>query len=414
VIQLAVAEVQISMGNICVAQGSGQPVEDVPVKDSALIAALGDSREDTESTGAPILELPQPAAQSVTLHDGPPDQDQLKPESPPVSENSTPISEKHSMVEMSIFDQKPGLTIAIIGTRGLRNADWFPSTGKSGCHCLLKTFTDQQLHKTKIINDTLDPTWNEEVEVQCAHGESLEFSIWDEHLARSNFLGRAVLECKDFESSGFNGELVVQNTATGIEAYLQVKVKYAGQDYPPEPATQLTIAIEKVPGKPLGVDVDIACGSVGYMCGINDGAVAEYNKIASPETQLKVGDYITKVNGVEGNSVALLERMKNDTMLEVTIQRPFVYTIAISRKTAKQQLGVNLSQHAPGTSLLIKEVGKGPVQDWNSAHPALAVRPGDRIVAVGGKRGSVAELVKASKIGTHLQLVISRPTTTAT
>merc|ERR1712079_902585 len=175
---------------------------------------------------------------------------------------------------------------------------------------------------------------------------------------------------------------------------------------------QLTITIEKVPGKPLGVDLDIACSSVAYMCGIKDGAVAEYNKIASPETQLKVGDYITKVNGVEGNGNALLERMKNDTMLEVTVQRPFIYTIAISRTNSKQPLGVNLNQHSPGTSLLIKEVGKGPVQDWNSAHPALAVRPGDRIVAVGGKRGSVAELVKASKVGKQLQLVISRPTTT--
>lgn len=405
------------MGNICTAQGSGQPVENLPVKDSAhehhLTAASAQSREDTESTGAPIVELPQPAAQSVTPQDGPPDQDPPKPESPSASEISTPRSDKHSMAEMPIFDQKPGLTVAIIGTRGLRNADWFPGTGKSGCHCVLKTFTDQQLHKTKIINETLDPMWNEEVEVQCAHGESLEFGIWDKDLVRSYFLGRSVLEFKDFESSGFNGELVVQNAGTGIDAYLQVKVKYAGQDYPPEPPTQLTITIEKVPGKPLGVDLDIACGSVPYMCGIKDGAVAEYNKTASPETQLKVGDYITKVNGVEGNGNALLERMKNDTMLEVTVQRPFIYTIAISRKNTKQPLGVNLSQHAPGTSLLIKEVGKGPVQDWNSAHPALAVRPGDRIVAVGGKRGSVAELAKASKVGKQLQLVISRPTTTA-
>jgi len=396
-----------AMGNVCSGQ-NGHPVENLPVKDFEhehhLTAAL--SQSDTESTGTPTVELPQPAAQIVTPFDGPPEHDPPKPESPAVSEKSTPRS-----VEMGFFEEKPGLTVTIIGTRGLRNADWFPSAGNSGCYCVLKTFIDQQLHTTKIINDTLDPMWNEEVEVQGAHGESLEFGIWDKDLVQSKFLGRAVLEFEDFRGSGFNGELVVQNAGAGIEAYLQVKVKHAGQDYPLGLPTQLTIAIEKVPGKPLGVDLDTICDSAAYVCGINDGAVAAYNKIKGPERQVKVGDYITKVNGVEGNGTALLERMKNDTMLEVTIQRPLIFTIAISRKDTKQSLGVNLSQHAPETSLLIKEVGKGPVQEWNSTHPALAVRPGDRIVAVGGKRGSSAELVKASKISKQLQLVISRPTT---
>lgn len=387
------------------------PVEHLPTKDIAneRQSATSQSRghyEDTDSTGTPLVEFAGISGPNVILRDDPPDQDPPKPESLVASEKST------CTAEMSIFDQKSSLTVAITGTRGLRNADWFPDTGKSACYCVLKTFTDQQLHTTRIINDTLDPMWNEEVAVQCAHGESLEFGIWDKDSVRANYRGRAVLEFKDFESSGFNGELLVQNAGKGIEAYLQVKIKNAGQDYPQGPPTQLFIVIEKQQGKPLGVDLDITSGSAGYVCGITDGAVAAYNKVTSPERQLKVGDYITKVNNVEGSGTDLLERMKKDTRLEVTVHRPFIYTIAISRKNAKQPLGVNLSQHA-GTSLLITEVGKGPVQDWNSAHPSVAVRPGDRIVAVGGKRGSAAELVKASKVGKQLQLVISRPTTTA-
>lgn len=392
------------MGNSCQCQDrSGQhQVEKVPVKDASrdnnLMGGKAQSRENTDSTGTPVVELSEPAALSATTSDGPPVQDPLKPESPVVSETS--------------FDQKPGMTVTIIGTRGLRNADWFPGVGNSDCYCVLRTFSDQQLHKTQVINNTIDPKWNEEVEVQCAYGESFEFGIWEDDLKRSNFLGRAVLECKDFESSGFNGELVVQNAGRDVDAYLQVKVKHAGQEYPQGPPTQLTMTIAKVPGKPVGVDLDITCHSAGYVCGIKDGAVAAYNKTTSPEAQLRAGDYISKVNGAEGNGMAMMERMKKDSMLEITVQRPFIYTIAISRKDGKQPLGVNLSEHAPGTSLLIKEVGKGPVQEWNCAHPALAVRPGDRIIAVGGKRGSSAELVKASKVGKQLQLVISRPTTT--
>mmetsp|Transcript_74173 Transcript_74173/g.146964 ORF Transcript_74173/g.146964 Transcript_74173/m.146964 type:complete len:400 (-) Transcript_74173:111-1310(-) len=392
------------MGNDCQCQDrcSQQQVEKVPVKDSAQEHRLTDGltrghEVETDSTGTPTVE---PVA-NITSSDAPPYQTPLLPESLPTSEKSSPRSDSKLMV-------------TVVGTLGLRNANWFPGTGKSDCYCVLRTMSDQQLHTTKIVNDTLDPMWNEEVEVEYVPGESLEFGIWDKDLVRNNFLGRAVLDIKDFESSGFTGELEVQNAGRGVEACLHVKVKHAGQDYPQGPPMQLTTVITKVPGKPVGVDLDITCGAAGFICGINDGAFAAYNKITSPEAQLNVGDYITKVNGVEGDGMALLERLKKDTVLEVTFQRPFIYIIAISRKHAKQPLGVNLSEIASGNSLLIKEVTEGPVQVWNSAHPALAVRPGDRIVAVGGKRGSAAELVKASKVGKQLQLVISRPTTSTT
>jgi len=62
--------------------------------------------------------------------------------------------------------------------------------------------------------------------------------------------------------------------------------------------------------------------------------------------------------------------------------------------------------------LLIKEVIKGLVMEWNIMHPEQEVRAGDRIVSVNGKGGEVQELIDASKVGTQLQLAISRPSTT--
>jgi len=254
--------------------------------------------------------------------------------------------------------------------------------------------------------------------VDCAHGEALEFSIWDQAingvgLAKSDKLGRAVLESKDYASLGFNGELWVKDVGRGIEAYLQVKVKSAGQEYPRGPPKQFTVNLEKSAGKPMGADVDGSCGKMGYVCIImKDGIFAEYNRTATPEKQLRLGDYITKVNGIQGNSLSMLDCLKKDNKFEVTMQRPVLFTIAISRKDAKTPLGVTLAERPSGNSLLIKEVINGPVMEWNNKHPEQEVKAGDRIVAVNRKGGKVKQLIDASKVGAQLQLTISRPSTT--
>jgi C-terminal processing protease CtpA/Prc len=181
----------------------------------------------------------------------------------------------------------------------------------------------------------------------------------------------------------------------------------------PVPAQEFTINLEKSAGKPIGADMEVSCTKRCYICAVlKDGVFAEYNRTAAPEKQVKVGDYIKKVNGIEDNSLSMLDCLKKEGRFEVTIQRPLLFTIAIKKKDVQAQLGVKLVDRPSGNSLLIKEVITGPLMDWNITHPEQDVKAGDRIVAVNGKGGKVNELVEASKAGAHLQLAISRPGTT--
>lgn len=357
-------------------------------------------REDTCSTGMSV----QPVLEAGAC-DGP-NGHVLNPESPGHAQ-----SEDFQAAEVTV-----PLTLTIVGTRGLWNKDRGLDSGRS-CYCLLRTLKDQHLHTTASIDGALDPLWNEEVEVDFAPGETLEFSIWEQALAsdgsiKSDQLGRAVLESNEYASLGFNGEARVQDTVTGIEAYLQVKVKSAGQEYPHGPPRQVVINLEKLVGKPMGLNIDISSGKMCYVCFVmEDGVFAEYNRTATPEKQLRPGDYITKVNGIEGNSFGMLECLNRDNRLEVTIQRPILFTVAISRHDAKTSLGLTLVEKPSGYSAFIMKVLKGLVMEYNIMHPEQELRAGDRIVAVNGKRGSVAELIRASEVGTQLQLAISRPCT---
>jgi len=382
----------------CQCQVNSIPVDKVIVKGDP--ARVESPREDTDSTGTPSREL----AVQPTL--------EIEPGS-----SRCVQSENFQAEEDPNFAQPVPLTLTIIGTRGLRNKEYVPDSGKS-CYCVVRTFKDQHLNTTSSIDNALDPLWKEEVEVNCAPGEALEFSIWEQVVksdgsTTSDKLGRAVLESKEYASLGFNGELWVQDAGRNIEAYLEVKVKSAGQEYPRAPPKQFTINLEKSVGKLLGADLDVSCGRMGYLTIImKDGIFAEYNRTATPDKQLRVGDYIMKVNGIQGNSLSMLDCLKRENKFEVTIQRPLLFNIAVSRKDAKTQLGVTLVERPSGNSLLIKEVIKGLVMEWNIMHPEQEVRAGDRIVSVNGKGGEVQELIDASKVGTQLQLAISRPSTT--
>jgi hypothetical protein len=394
------------MGNNCQCQDRA-PVDTIVKGDPSR---LEPRCEDTDSTGTPSAELALPTLETGTC-DGT-HGDVPKPGSPRWAQ-----SENIQAEELPILVQPVPLTVTIVGTRGLRKKEWVPDSSKS-CYCVLKTLKDQLLHTTPCIDGAFDPLWNEEVEFDCASGETLQFIIWDRTVEndghiKTEKLGRAVLESKVCASLGFNGKLCVQDAARGVEAYLQIKVKSAGQEYPRGPPQEFTINLQKSTGKPMGADIDVSCGKMGYIRAVmRDGVFAEYNKTATPEKQLRIGDYIKTVNGIQDNSLSMLDCLKKQSKFEVTIQRPLVFTIAISKKGAKTQLGVILVEKPTGNSLLIKEVSKGPVMDWNTIHPEQEVKAGDRIVAVNGKGGTVNELVDASKEAAQLQLAISRPSTT--
>merc|ERR1719487_107388 len=68
-------------------------------------------------------------------------------------------------------------------------------------------------------------------------------------------------------------------------------------------------------------------------------------------------------------------------------------------------LGVEVN-HNDGASLLIENVNPGLVDSWNMVHPEQMVSVGDRIVAVNGHRGDVAEIVRECLEAAVLEVAI--------
>jgi len=320
------------------------------------------------------------------------------------------------------------LTIKIMGARGLRNADWFPGAGASDCYCKVKVAgaappaegeEETCLMKTKTMNNTLTPIWQEEQEIEGYNdGDSLEFSVWDEDTGKApDLLGKVVLKKEDFAESGFNGELKLEESKNKT-SFLRLKVKMPGQeDYPAGPAQEFNFKIEKDPKdkkmiKMQGLEVDDADGKTLYVTKVNPGPFKDHNAKADINAQLRLGDFIMSINGKEGDAKAMMEELKTKTDLEVKAVRAEEITVAVDKKDVKTAMGLDFPKKPMGNALLIVKVGDGPFKEWNDTHAGehQKVCDGDRIMSVGGANGKATDLQKKMTTAkTSFQAIIVRP-----
>lgn len=124
------------------------------------------------------------------------------------------------------------LKVSIVSARGLRNAD-ISSGGKSDPYCICevegKPFVKFQ---TRVINDCLDPEWNEEKELwNYIAGDTLKFTIRDKDPGTKNdeLLGCIALPSSRFLEHGFDQEVVLSNTGKGIKSLLRLKIVNLGE-----------------------------------------------------------------------------------------------------------------------------------------------------------------------------------------
>merc|ERR1712039_917909 len=108
-------------------------------------------------------------------------------------------------------------------------------------------------------------------------------------------------------------------------------------------------------------------GSMALILGINDGAVARHNQSAQPEHQVKVGDFVVDVNGECGDTKRIIRALSAASMLQVTLRRCVQFSIRID-KANYGTMGLELDYLSNGTSLMIKAIKVGPVEDWNAAN----------------------------------------------
>jgi hypothetical protein len=307
----------------------------------------------------------------------------------------------------------PKPTIKVFGCRGLRNADWAWVPGSAGglsdAYVVCKERRGEEvkeLFQTKTIPNSLEPIFDEEFDVEYDTHSTLEFTVYDrDPLKPDDVLGRAVLSCASL-MLGFNGELELAD-AGNVKAYIKVLVKTPGSDYPPGPAPEFKITLEKGKKKALGFEFDKVSADVLFVTSIGKtGPVKEYNDNAKASEQMKAGQYIVAVNGVEKASKGMVEELAKASKLELSIVRPQCFTIAVT-KAKKESLGLTFAQSP--ASAIITAVETGPVMEWNKVHTDKEVKAGDRIVAVNGSRVAGKAQMKLFQKEGPLQLVISRP-----
>jgi len=99
------------------------------------------------------------------------------------------------------------------------------------CYCVAMR-GGTEIYRTKTIDNSLTPCWAEEFEVEYNDGEELEFKVWDSDVGRADYLGKVVLTKEQFAVNGVNGEFEMVEAGKNIKAYLSLKIKMQGQDYP--------------------------------------------------------------------------------------------------------------------------------------------------------------------------------------
>jgi hypothetical protein len=84
--------------------------------------------------------------------------------------------------------------------------------------------------------------------------------------------------------------------------------------------TEFVVTLEKTPGDVLGLDMDSGDKDKLRITEVKDGLVSKWNN-KNVSMQVKPGDYITDMNGINGDSKAMLDVVESATSHKMTITR---------------------------------------------------------------------------------------------
>mmetsp|Transcript_76652 Transcript_76652/g.151647 ORF Transcript_76652/g.151647 Transcript_76652/m.151647 type:complete len:360 (+) Transcript_76652:31-1110(+) len=310
-------------------------------------------------------------------------------------------TERGNLNELTPQALAPQLTIQIVGVRGLPQPKMKPGVSSLYC-CAVRTHGDSEdFFQTRIIRDSLDPEWVEEVEMgETEFRQGLEFSILGAD-ARGGIIhvGRASLPTTLISEEGWSGDLPL-HTSTDAIAYLTVRIKSSGHDYPEDANQAFLMDVPPRQARQLGCSFDSHNGKSLCIMALKQGAVQDYNQNVKPLMKIGYLDHVVGVNQVEHDSVAMLKEIQTAPKLQLLVQRPRIFRATIAAPN-QDTLGMRFADESSrGPWLIVREVIAGPpqhmrpVQLWNANHPTQSIRAGDRIVAVDGKQGRARELVK--------------------
>jgi len=151
------------------------------------------------------------------------------------------------------------------------------------------------------------------------------------------------------------------------------------------------------------------------VVGVKKGSVTDRYNEEQTENKVVAGCFIVGLAGADagsGGSQAMEKILKkNPKQVELVCRRAKMFRIPVTLPV-KGDIGVEMPKRPLGNSLLVTKVkANGAVEAWNTDNPDQIVEPWDRIVAVNGKSGKVAELqklIKAANKSANIVLTVVR------
>lgn len=164
---------------------------------------------------------------------------------------------------------------------------------------------------------------------------------------------------------------------------------------------------------PLGLAVDVADGRMLHVCRVAAGGgtcIGRWNDSVPESHKIRVGDYITEVNGWSLAMVqpptkpcdALRDQMRAGTEMVLKVARPVIWESTIQKSS--EGLGFKLCHGENSIGLVIADVSSAAA----ARGPGLQV--GDRVVGAGGTEGSPQAILRAiNEAEGSVVLKLSRP-----
>ena len=110
------------------------------------------------------------------------------------------------------------IELTLIGARNIKAAD---PNGKSDGYVVIHF--NGETKKTKVIDKTLFPEWNETFKYKVEVGSKFEFHVWDEdRFSSDDYLGKVLYEIK---KPLVNGETVIKAKKIDVKGFLYFSVK---------------------------------------------------------------------------------------------------------------------------------------------------------------------------------------------
>eukprot|EP00930_Biecheleria_cincta_P038562 TRINITY_DN2648_c0_g1_i1.p1 TRINITY_DN2648_c0_g1~~TRINITY_DN2648_c0_g1_i1.p1 ORF type:complete len:755 (+),score=200.04 TRINITY_DN2648_c0_g1_i1:46-2265(+) len=141
---------------------------------------------------------------------------------------NAPLAKSNSMC----ISRDPRVTVTLLGAKCLRNADWtWLGQGVSDPYCTCQVIGKGAAHyKTKVIDDNLNPVWNEEWHVRgYSRGDILKITVWDSDIGENvglgdDHLGEVEIEEDLYIPNGFSGDVPLNKAGKGVKAFLTLKI----------------------------------------------------------------------------------------------------------------------------------------------------------------------------------------------